>query len=107
MVAVQVAFAYVSLAFIARCTTLAASALHLAMQVSDTYADATWTPTMAHYTRHDLAALKTCETKIIELVRKGEKSSLKAVKKKFTSTKYQRVATVLTPLVVSNLMPTA
>ena len=88
-------------------STIAASVVHLAMKASDTYADSTWTATMEHYTRHSLAALKTCETKVVELVRKGEKSSLKAVKKKFTSTKYQRVATVLTPLVVSNLMPTA
>ena len=55
-----------------------------------------WPSTLAKHTRNTEAGLKTCAKEMCALLQGAEKSSLQALRKKFSSEKYGGVAKLLT-----------
>lgn len=57
-----------------------------------------WTPTLKHYTQHDLPELAQCTAMMLELHRGAATNQLQAVHEKFSHSPYMHVATAVTPM---------
>eukprot|EP00947_MAST-08B_sp_MAST-8B-sp1_P004122 g4122.t1 len=72
-------------------STIAAASVSLALRVSQ---QPEWTPTLQHYTRYQEATIQPCMADIVNLIKKSTTASLQAVRKKYTSSKFQSSAIV-------------
>ena len=70
-----------------RPSTIAATSVSMALSF---LRQQPWHATLTHYTGYTLADLKSCHVKMIDILCKD--SSLKAVYKKYSSSKFERVS---------------
>jgi cyclin B len=70
-------------------STVAAAALNVAMKMTNC---GTWNGTLEHYSHYTESALLPCMSAIVALQNKQEKSSLQAVHKKYSSSKFLEVS---------------
>jgi cyclin B len=74
-------------------STIAASCVHLALKANT--GKATWTPTLESYSQYTVGQLMPCAKEVTKHVLKTTKdTNLQAVKKKYTSSKFLRVALI-------------
>lgn len=73
-------------------STLAASALYLALQMTKN--NDSWDENMVKYTKLKESDLKSCASEMFMLLHNAQYSSLKAVKEKFADKKYGEVSTI-------------
>jgi len=74
---------------------IAAGAVYVARAMSQKTPH--WTPTLEHYSTYSEEYVRTIAIEINNLLKKAQKSSLRAVQKKYSSDKYAEVSTI--PLV--------
>jgi len=54
-----------------------------------------WTPTLEHYSKYGESPVRECALEMNELLKKAQKSSLKAIRKKYALPKFGQVAEIL------------
>ena len=76
-------------------STVAASAVYIAQRAMG--ASPAWTPALIRHTNYTEATIQPCVNDMLEVLEKGKKSSLQAVRKKYTSGKFLEVALMPLP----------
>jgi len=71
---------------------IAAASVYLARAM--THKTPLWTPTLEHYSTYDEGQVRECALEMNELLKKSQKSSLKAIKKKYALPKFGQVAEI-------------
>ena len=71
-------------------STIAASAVYMALKV--THGSAKWTSEMHRGTKYSEATLKPCVADMADIIQRSSSTSLQAIRKKYSSHRYHRVA---------------
>lgn len=76
-------------------STIAASAVYMALKV--THGTARWSSEMHRGTKYSEATLKPCVTDMVSIINNSSNTSLQAIRKKYSSHRYLRVAKLTLP----------
>eukprot|EP01128_Nolandella_sp_AFSM9_P002789 TRINITY_DN1317_c1_g1_i1.p1 TRINITY_DN1317_c1_g1~~TRINITY_DN1317_c1_g1_i1.p1 ORF type:complete len:369 (+),score=72.74 TRINITY_DN1317_c1_g1_i1:950-2056(+) len=71
-------------------SSLAAASVYIGRKMTNKHV--VWTPTLAYYTKLDAETVQAVATDLNNLLKKAQKSSLKAIKKKYSTEKFGEVA---------------